>query len=147
MSESKETFTWRKVWRGGFAPLLSVEGLRALRRALQSDDARLIQGATSSPPPLMCVQDWPVDAVCGLGMCAVDEFGGFGTATVGEVEDFFARKCFEADQLLNEPAACRYFLNWFDDTPRDEMRRELLAEVELTLVGAEADTPAEVQVA
>ena len=32
-----------------------------------------------------------------------------------------------------EPAACRWFLNWYDDTPRDEVRRELLAEVELAL--------------
>ena len=32
-------------------------------------------------------------------------------------------------ERLGEPAACRWFLNWFDDTPRDQMRRELLAEV------------------
>ena len=56
-------------------------------------------------------------------------------ATVGQCEEFFAKCCFEADQSLGEPAACRHFLNWFDDTPRDEMRRELLAEVELTLAG------------
>ena len=32
-------------------------------------------------------------------------------------------------------------MNWFDDTPRDQMRRELLAEVELVLAtrrGADA---------
>ena len=49
--------------------------------------------------------------------------------TVAEVEEFFARACFEADQCLGEPAACRWFLNWFDDTPRDEPRRQLLPEV------------------
>jgi hypothetical protein len=122
--------SWRRVWRDGFAPLLSTAGLESLRDALAADDRRLLQGATSSPPPLLCVQDWPVEAACALGFCA---WQGEGLETVGELEDFFARTCFEADQRLGEPAACRYFLNWFDDTPRSEMRARLLAEVEVVL--------------
>jgi hypothetical protein len=122
--------SWRKVWREGFAPVLSTAGLQALRKALASDDGRLTQGATTTPPPLMCVQEWPVEGACALGYCG---WQGDGLETVGEVEEFFARSCFEADQRLGEPAACRWFLNWFDDTPRDEMRRELLAEVNLVL--------------
>jgi hypothetical protein len=122
--------SWRKVWREGFAPVLSTTGLLALRRALSGDDGRLLQGSTTSPPPLMCVQDWPVEAACALGFCG---WQGEGLETVGEVEEFFARACFEADQRLGEPAACRWFLNWFDDTPRDDMRRELLLEVNRTL--------------
>src|SRR5205085_10909409 len=109
------------------------------RDALKADDRRLLQGATSSPPPLMCVQDWPIERACALGFCA---WQGEGLETVGEVEEFFARTCFEADQRLGEPAACRYFLNWFDDTPRAEMRAALLEEVNRVLaeriaVGAE----------
>jgi hypothetical protein len=65
-----------------------------------------------------------------LGFCS---WQGEEAQTVAEVEEDFARLCFEADQVLGEPAACRYFLNWYDETPRDEMRRELLAEVELVL--------------
>jgi hypothetical protein len=65
-----------------------------------------------------------------MGFCA---WQGDGLETVGEVEEYFARICFEADQRLGEPAAVRYFLNWFDDTPRVEMRRELLDEVNGTL--------------
>jgi len=122
--------SWRKVWREGFAPVLSTVGIMALRDALAVNDSRLIQGATSSPPPLMCVQDWPVEAACALGFCA---WQGEGLDTVGELEEFFAQSCFDADERLGEPAACRYFLNWFDDTPRDEMRRLLLEEVSLTL--------------
>ncbi len=122
--------TWRKVWRNGFAPILSSFGLVQLREALEYDDLRLVQGATTSPPPLLCVQDWPVEACCALGYCG---WQGDGLTTVGEVEEFFARCCFEADERLGEPAACRWFLNWFDDTPREEMRRALLAEVELAL--------------
>jgi hypothetical protein len=122
--------SWRKVWREGFAPVLSTAGLQALRKALTADDTRLIQGSTSSPPPLMCVQDWPVEAACALGFCA---WQGEGLETVAEVEEFFARSCYEADQRLGEPAACRYFLNWFDDTPRPQMRKLLLEEVNQTL--------------
>jgi hypothetical protein len=71
-----------------------------------------------------------VEAACGLGYCG---WQGDGLETVAEVEEFFARTCFEADQRLGEPAACRWFLNWFDETPREEMRRQLLPEVNRSL--------------
>lgn len=119
--------SWRTVWRDGFAPVLSLMGLEALRDALEANDPRLTQGSTTTPPPLMCVQDWPVEAACALGYCG---WQGEGLHTVGEVEEYFARCCFKADKRLGEAGACRWFLNWFDDTPRDEMRRELLGEVE-----------------
>ncbi|HEY7329013.1 MAG TPA: hypothetical protein VH592_15325 [Gemmataceae bacterium] len=122
--------SWRKVWREGVAPLLSTTGLEALQSALKNDDARLLQGSTTTPPPLQCVQDWPVEAACALGFCG---WQGDGLETVAEVEEFFARTCFEIDQRLGEPAACRWFLNWFDETPRDQMREQLLAEVQRAL--------------
>ena len=131
--------SWRKVWRDGLAPLVSTEGLEALRTALASDDARLLQGATTTPPPLQCVQDWPVEAACALGYCG---WQGEGLESVAEVEEYFARLCFEVDQRLGEPAACRWFLNWFDETPRDEMRDLLLAEVNRTLARRRADPEA-----
>jgi hypothetical protein len=121
---------WRKVWREGVAPHLTTVGLEALKLALTSDDPRLLQGATTTPPPLQCVQDWAVEAACVIGYCG---WQGDGLETVADVEEFFARVCFEADQALGEPAACRWFLNWFDETPRDEMRRQLLGEVTRTL--------------
>ncbi len=117
---------WRKVWREGLAPQLSNRALLALRTALMGDDPRLLQGATTSPPPLQCVQDWAVEAACALGYCG---WQGEGLQTVAEVESYFARMCFEADQKLGESAMVRWFLNWFDDTPRVEMRRLLLTEV------------------
>lgn len=141
---------WRKTWREGFVPVLPREGLLALREALANDDPRLTQGSTTTPPPLMCVQDWPVEAACALGFCGVVVNGGFadetptgrctnpGAAKVKTVEEFFAEMCFKADQILGEPAACRWFLNWFDDTPRDEMRSELLGEVKLALAARSA---------
>ena len=129
--------SWRKVWREGLAPQISTAGLDALRRALLDDDPRLLQGATTSPPPLQCVEDWPVEGACGLGYCG---WQGDGLETVAEVEEFFARACFEADQRLGEPAGVRWFLNWFDETPREEMRRQLLAEVNRTLAHRLADS-------
>lgn len=131
--------SWRLVFRDGFVLSLSTTALTALADALRSDDKRLIQGSTTTPPPLMCVADWPVEAACALGLCG---WVGEDLTTVGEVEEFFAKACFDADQRLGEPAACRWFLNWFDDTPRDEMRRELLAEVEHAINSREALDPA-----
>lgn len=121
---------WYEAWNRGVAPLLSTEGLEALRDALRFDEDTLIQGATTQPPPLACVQDWPVEACCAISYCG---WKGNDLATVGEVEEFFARLCFEADNLLGEPGGIRYFLNWYDDTPRKEMRIALLKAIEITL--------------
>jgi hypothetical protein len=131
--------SWRMVWREGFAPLISTAGLLALKQALLGNDGRLSQGSTTVPAPLMCVQDWPVEAACALGFCG---WQGEGLETVGEVEEYFARLCFEADQRLGEPAGCRWFLNWFDDTPRDQMRPALLEEVERVLTERVLPEPA-----
>ena len=133
--------SWRLVWRDGFVPVMSTPALEKLRDALKADDPRLSQGSTTTPPPLMCVQDWPVEAACALGFCG---WQGEDLKTVGEVEEYFASLCFQADQRLGEPAACRWFLNWFDDTPREEMRKELLVEVERALndrMSTEVDVP------
>lgn len=107
-----------------FLGTLSDAALAALRSALESDDERLIQGATTSPPPLMCVQDWPVEGACLVGYGC---WQGDGLETVGEVEEFFARSCFELDKVLGEPGGCRHMLNGYDEMPRDEMLSRVLA--------------------
>lgn len=121
---------WRKVWREGLSKVISLDGLKALLVALVADDKRLIQGATTSPPPLMCVADWPVEAADAIGICG---WLGEGIETVGGVEEYFAKRCFDSDQLMKEPAAVRFFLNWADETPRNQMREALLPEVELAI--------------
>lgn len=134
---------WRKVWREGVAPLLAGAALEVLRRALVEDDPRLLQGVTTTPPPLPVVEDWPCEAACLLAYPGAVELGGFapavGAARVGDVEESFARLCFEVDQHLGEPAACRFLLNFFDETPREEMRRQMLAEVNLSLAERERE--------
>jgi len=122
--------SWRMVWREGFAPEFSTAGLEALWHALRSDDPRLMQGASTSPPPLSCHHDDAINGCCSIGWCG---FQGENLETVGEVEEYFARACFEADQRLGEAGASRWFLNWYDDAPRTAMRLELQAEVERIL--------------
>lgn len=123
--------SWRTVWRKA-APLLPTKGLEALGRALRADDPRLVQGCTTPPPPLVCVQGWPTEAACLLGYCGWQS-GTLKDETVECVEEFFARTCYEIDQIMGKPADCRWLLNWYDETPRDRMRAELLPEVELEL--------------
>jgi hypothetical protein len=127
---------WRKVWRDGLSPLLSLESLEALRLALIADVPSLKQGQTTDPPALSCMKDFPVDAACLIGYCG---WVGDGLRTVGEVDDYFGRMCFAIDQAMNEQAGCRWLLEWFDSTPRSEMRAELLPEVERSLARRRAD--------
>lgn len=126
----KEQWDWLNVWRDGFAPQWTTLTLHALANALAGDDQKLLQGATTSPPPLQFVQDWPCEAADIIASCCWWENGW---VTVGDIEEGFAQACFEADKRLGEPAMCRHFLNWWDDTPRPvafglmltEVRREL----------------------
>jgi hypothetical protein len=127
---------WKEVFRRGIAPQLPTDGLAALSAALVKNDRRLLQGATTMPPPLQCVAALPCEGACAIGFCcAFTE--PVTLKQVAEVEQFFAQVCFKCDQALNEPAACRWFLNWYDLTPRDEMRVELLGQVEAELFSRE----------
>lgn len=122
---------WRKVWREGFAPQFSREQLAALRAALAGDDERLLQGATVSPPPTRSVMDWPVEAACPVAWCGWQD--GAGLNTVEEINVFFGKACAACDEPLLEPAACRHFLGFWDETPRAKAVAALLEEVEREL--------------
>jgi hypothetical protein len=98
----------------------------------------LIQNATTFPPPLDCASDWPIAAACAVALAC---WKGHGLTTVGQVEEAFALACAAADARLGAPAACRYFLNWYDESDRAAMRHALLAEVERAL--ADGDQPAQ----
>ncbi len=123
---------WKHVWRTGFAPLLDVPALRALKRGLEVDDPQLVQGATTVPPPLSCVMDWACEGACAVGYAG---WKGCELDSIAEVEEFFARMCVAADELLGEPAECRWFLTWFDETPREIAFPQLIAEANLALEG------------
>jgi hypothetical protein len=75
----------------------------------------LTQGETTSPPLLDCCAVNPVRAACAIAYAAWKDAN---RTTVGEVEEAFAKVCYLAAQMLDEPAAVRWFVNRFDDTPR-----------------------------
>lgn len=122
--------SWRTCWREGFAPCISTRGLEALRLALQNDDKRLIQGRTCVPCPVYNTSDCPVKACCPVSFTG---WHGNDLKTTLEVNDYFRDACANADKLLNEPASCRYFTNWWDETDRETARLALLEEVTLEL--------------
>jgi hypothetical protein len=135
--------TWRLVWRRGLVPQLSTQGLQGLAKALEEDWPSLISGNTMTPPPLACMANEAVEGCCPLCFGLLD--GLRPTAvSVGPLEERFAEACFKCSQLLGYPAAIRDWLNWVDETPREEMRKQLLIEVNLALVGR---MPAEGRVA
>lgn len=122
--------SWRRVWREGIAPLLSTKSLEALRRGLESNSPCILQGVTSQPPSLTYYANEKVEACCALSYCG---WQGEGLETVAEVEEFFARMCYEIDQRMGEPAAVRYFLGWFDEQPRDIVFKALIEECQKAL--------------
>ncbi len=128
-----KTFTWQQVWREGIAPQLDRDQLLALAEALRTNDERLLQGSTTQPPPLRAVQDWPCEGGCVIAFAHVETCGGWGAAKVGDIEERFAAVCCECGVRMGMPAAERFLLNWWDDTPRAQAVPALLAEVELSL--------------
>jgi hypothetical protein len=118
-------YAWQRAFRA-IAAQLPPAGLIALARGLERDDLRILQGATTQPPPLQACADWPIECACPVGFAA---WQGAGLSTVGEVEEAFARACHAADRAIGEEGGVRHFLNWADDTDRATMRWELRAEV------------------
>lgn len=121
---------WLEVWDCGIAPQMTDEELTALADGLRDHDERIIQGHTTEPLPLLCVSDWPCEKADALGFAYLATHTG---ALIGEVEQFFAQTCYQCDVDIGEVAACRWFLNWHDDTPKLIMFRDLLAAVENTI--------------
>ena len=133
---------WRRVFRQGVAPSLSTAGLRALRIALFRDDSRLIQGVTVGVPnatgsasfafwsPVYAISPSPSQGACPIGLVG---WLGDGLETAAEVHDYFADVARVCDELTGEECSMRHFTQFVDDTPRDQMRAQLLAEVDRVL--------------
>ncbi len=131
--------SWRTVWRQGFVPQMPLAGLVALESALMTNDPHLLQGATSSPPPLNCVRDWPVEGACLIGFCG---WHGHSLHTVSDLEAFFSDACQECDQVMGEPGSVRWLLNQYDTWPRETMIKNLLPEVRWAIAQRNANVPA-----
>jgi hypothetical protein len=127
---------WQRVFRLGILPDVSTKALHAFRQALIEDSPLLIQGSTTSPPALHCVTDWTVEGACGLCWLTTDGDKP-DVFTVGQLERLFMDAAWECYKRLGEPGAIRYWLNWFDDAPRGEMRAALLAEIDRAIAERE----------
>lgn len=147
--EEEAAEPWRKTFRKGILPALwekaggrvgYATALRAVERHLLDDeDGTMCQGNTTealgdshSVRDFPGRGDYPCDAASFLAFLAWK--GGLvkakhERATINEVEEAFAEMCFLIDKNMGEPAACRWFLNWFDETPMSSVRQPLLREV------------------
>lgn len=125
------TKAWIKSFHEGLIPLLTDGELTALRDGLANDDPRLIQNWTTRPAPIPSAHNWPVEGACLIGYAG---WIGGGLETVGEVESFFNRICWEADSRTID-SAIQYLLYYYDENPREVVFRELLSECNLALAG------------
>lgn len=131
---------WRLVWRRGIAPQMPSVALRVLEAALVSDASEIIQGHTCYPPPVL--PRFAAEVVIAADPIAYMAWRGLQCRTVGEVEEWMVRTDTACDVAMAEPGALRHLHNFIDDTPREEMRRELLAEVRRTLAEGDGDARA-----
>jgi hypothetical protein len=130
---------WQKVFREGLAPLLTTEQLTNLLRAVEENSWELGQGFTTSPPPLHVTADWTVQQACLVSYPGWKD----GLTTVGEVEEFFARTCYEVDKRIGCPSGVVALIGWWDSTDRAEAFAALALEIEAELQGREPCPSAE----
>jgi hypothetical protein len=124
------TNSWRTVFHRGIVPHLPPAALLDLRDALSiGDPAAMLQGATTSPPPLLPLYNFPVTAANPLVYAVMR---APGLKTVREADEAFTRFCRHVESTLDE-AATRIFFDFWHDTPLETAREELLDEVEVAL--------------
>jgi hypothetical protein len=107
----------RNAFRMGFAPLMSERSLEVLRAALESDDPRLIQGATTLPVPLFGRDRNPVEQTDAIAFCL---WQAEGMDTTEELYEAFHQLVWDAGCALGEPTEARHYLVAWDDLPREE---------------------------
>ena len=123
-SRARRVQDWQSAFRRGFALQLSTRALELLARGIVTDDARILHGVTSSPPPMPTCHDWAIEGADALGYCL---WQARGLRTIGELEATWAITCQRADELSPESAGI--FLSWWDETEPLASRRELLREL------------------
>jgi len=124
VTTQKELLPWQRVFRDGIAPQLSTTALLALVNALEAKDETIVRGVGCLPKPTPANAD---ETVTAADAACYAIWRGYGVNKVGDLEERFAQLTFECDQLVGEPAGCRYFLNWWDDTELDTTRPQLAA--------------------
>lgn len=121
---------WKKCLREGFFPDMPTEGLVAALDALDRRDPALIQCLTAASNDITPEGE---GRVCGACFVAYVYWRGEGLETNRQVQEAFARACLGADERLGEKAGCRYFLNKYDESVRNDFFPVLAVEVSLEL--------------
>ena len=119
---------WRRVWRNGIAPQLSGRQLYALHTALKINSGTLTQETVVAPLVSL-------DEYAEVEQCCPSAFPGLmaGCTSVYELFMWWKTLCNRCDLYIAEKGTMAQYLNWESVTPRDVMRRELLAECTLAL--------------
>lgn len=121
---------WQVVWREELAKRLSVKQLLALRLAVLENDGRLVQGVVTHPPPLQVVAEWPIEGGCAL---VIGLWGMDGQVSVYEMAKRYYEMIKEADAALPVGLTIDDFLDFFDNTSREEMLKRMLGEIDVVL--------------
>ena len=122
---------WKQVWRNGISPALTTKELVILQKGLISDDPKLIQGKTIN----IFVEHESEAPVRVIGACALAYCGWIGSnlETMTDVLQTFNDTCTRIAIHLKTTIGFIPFVKWFDNTPREQMRQELLEEVNIEL--------------
>lgn len=123
---SIKEITWRDVWSAA-CTYFTTKGLEALKASLEGGGKDIVQQLTVLPSSYRLFGKLLPEKACPIAYCGWQ--GGIGIEVVDELEMFFAQICFDLETVFNEPCVIRYFLKWFDNAPREEAIKLLLAEV------------------
>jgi hypothetical protein len=130
--EQEPIEAWRRTWRVGLVPQLTLAGLEGLLKALQEDSPGLITGSSTKPPALQAFEDLPLEGACPLCTALLDG-SSLSACSVRLMDLEFARVAWNCDKLCGEPGAVRYFCNQVDSWTRPELIRHLIPEVLLAI--------------
>jgi hypothetical protein len=134
---------WRKAWRDGICPQLSLAGLRGLAAALRTGRG-LVQGESAVPATvdgsaMDCGSGHlPVSACCAIGYALWRGEGG--GQTVAHIEAAVAGLLAKA--ATNLAVRPEEFVRWHDTQPASAVYPALLAEVELAITNRTRPFPA-----
>lgn len=114
--------TPEEIFEKGISPFLPLEGLIALKEAIETDSDELLQGET--------VEGTYQGKIAG---CCAIAYTGWYAGFFGPCEDaifYLDDRRAEADERLGIEDATDQFIAWYDDIPRVDLQTEFLPVVE-----------------
>lgn len=104
---------WGEVWRKGFAPVLCLRELHALRDGLAGNDPALIQSRTATPGNALAAEPSACCAVAYAG------WKGLGLSSVDDVQRYFEARMANARNRVGGAAhSVKFFALLGFDAPR-----------------------------